>query len=215
DASGVDAGGLDGGACAWVGDCATPPPSFTRCGGSSIDPAAAVAACEALNPIFDLGTDVVQACSAFSIVSGRYEVWCDGTELYVWASFDMLTSSDVRTCSFVVPLPDGGTASGTSRTLSWDLFVYPQVYTRMPSLSGMLVDARFGPSTDAAPGTLWTGSMASEGRMSLPARAPDAGVLGPPGNATLYYETQKTDCDDIPISGSQRIVLAIPIDWSP
>ncbi len=206
DDASADGAVADGGGCTWVADCSDPPPSFARCGGGDIDPAAVVAACDALDPIAHLGVDLTLGCSAFSAMAGRYEVWCGAGEVYVWVSLD-LTSSDVRRCSFVVPVPGGGSMTAVTYGLSWDLLdSNNEVYGRSPPRSGQLVDAEFGSSSEEATEASWTGSMAFDGRLSVSSATS--------GSATLYYVAGEADCDGIPIAASRRVVAAVRVAWS-
>jgi len=222
DATSSDGGGdaaatVDGGPCAVssFARCPQPPAGFTRCGGGAIDPAAARTACDAVDPPLDLGMGLMKSCAAFTVTSGHYEVWCSAGEVYVWASFDELASSDILHCPFSVPLPDGGTLSASTDQLSWGLSdTNGQLYslfmvTGGAGRAGGMLSGRAWPdasSDRATDASHWTGSVAVDGRLSV-----GAGVTGGRGN--VFLTAAQTDCRSVPTSAGFRIVLAVPVTW--
>lgn len=190
--------------------CAHPPAGFTLCGGGAIDGTAARAACDALDPPRDIFTGIMKACSAFSIESGHYEVYCGASEIYVWASLDALSSADVLTCDISVPLPDGGTLSGAYYDLAWGLEdTNNLIYGRIGTGGGGMLDelgwpyASSGRTDDPA---RWEGSLAVDGTLAV-----SAGTTS--GTGTLYLTAMQTDCDGIPTGDGARVVIAVPITW--
>jgi hypothetical protein len=86
DASAVDAGSLL---------TPSPPKGATECGSGTITQASSSTACMMPNwvldsmPLPDGGTAMTpRDCSALTVTSGTWEVWCTSTEVYLWARFN-------------------------------------------------------------------------------------------------------------------------------
>jgi hypothetical protein len=207
DGSSPDANNGDASGCA--AGCPKPPVGAVKCGSGTIDPVKAAAACTTLDPPADLHVGAAKECTAFSITSGHYEVWCGGASLYVWASFDALTSADVATCPISAPLPDGGVLMGSYYKLEWDPdYANSVIYFKGTGAGGMQRhQGGHASNNQTKSATSWSGSLAFDGTVT---------TSGPPpakGTGTAYFSTVKGSCNSGAPTSPEAIVLAAPVTW--
>jgi hypothetical protein len=95
-----DAGAGDTADTGDAGDAPKPPPGATKCGFGTITQADAFKACGDPSMTLDYKSDfdggftkVPRHCDAVTIDSGRWEVWCSPTALYIWAEWDGVRST--------------------------------------------------------------------------------------------------------------------------
>ena len=214
-AAAADSSGDGGGCSPRLAQCARPPAGSSLCGSGAIDPAAAAAACNALDPPFDLNQGIPKACSAFSVTSGHYEVWCGPRGVYVWVAFDAIASSAVTTCRISAPLPDGGTATATYYKLSWSLLDNnDSVYAKLTlgdagTTGGMLMKGAepYQSSDQTTSASSWQGSSAFDGLLG--------GATAASGAGAVYFAADQQDCNEVPLPAGFQVVLAAPVKWGP
>ncbi len=207
--SSSDGGGDSG---IWTGP---PPPVGTAlCGTGTVSDEALRMACSDLDPMSDLSTGVMTDCDALVTDGVAYEVWCSTNTIFLRFSSSAIDDPSKRTCTRTIT-----DSEGVVHTITTDVFRWGS--SGSPDTAVVLVFANGSRTlSTVASVPLWTSrGVSGDGEEDPWAMSYDYTASGLSADATasgsglVVMSLQQIDCDDIPISGSSRYVLTIPIRW--